>query len=71
MCSLVKYHLKITIITIIFWCLYFFYQSGRCPLHWAASGGHFVIAEYLIDLSVQVDKEDEVSGMGSELLLVI
>ena len=36
-------------------------QSGRCPLHWASSGGRQDIVEYLLRLKVDVDPRDEVN----------
>ena len=37
-------------------------QSGRCPLHWASSGGRLDIVEYLLQLKVDVDARDEVGS---------
>jgi hypothetical protein len=36
-------------------------QDERTPLHWAASGGHLDITEYLILQKAQVDAPDDVS----------
>ena len=43
--------------------LLFLPQSGRQPLHWACSGGHVSVVEYLcVDCSLQdVDVRDGVS----------
>ena len=38
----------------------FILQTARMPLHWAASGGHADIVEFLLSLNVPVDARDEV-----------
>lgn len=35
-------------------------QDERTPLHWAASGGHLDITEYLIRQKADVDATDDV-----------
>ena len=44
-------------------CLTFlWFQSMRMPIHWAASGGHTEMVEYLLNFNVPVDVRDEVNG---------
>lgn len=37
-----------------------YFQTQRMPLHWAASGGHEDIVEFLLKQGVPVDARDEV-----------
>lgn len=37
-------------------------EDDRIPLHWAASGGHLNITEYLLLNGSKVDAVDDVSG---------
>ena len=44
-------------------CLTFlWFQSMRMPIHWAASGGHTDMVEYLLNFNVPVDVRDEVKS---------
>lgn len=36
-------------------------QDSRTALHWACSAGHVDIAQFLLDLGVEVDLKDDVS----------
>ena len=45
-------------------CYYYssdWFQSMRMPIHWAASGGHTEMVEYLLNFNVPVDVRDEVN----------
>ena len=44
-------------------CMFQYFQSGRMALHWACSGGHTDIVEYLVtQCGVDVDVTDEVAS---------
>lgn len=36
------------------------FQSGRVPLHWAASGGQTAVVEFLLSHGVKIDPRDDV-----------
>lgn len=46
-------------------------QDERTPLHWAASGGHLDITEYLIQQKAQVDASDDASILAIFFLLYV
>ena len=37
-----------------------YFQSMRMPIHWAVSGGHTDMVDFLLGLNVPVDARDEV-----------
>lgn len=41
--------------------VFVFSQDSRTALHWACSAGHVNIAQFLLDLGVEVDLQDDVS----------
>ena len=37
-------------------------QSGRMAIHWASSGGHSDVVEYLLSRGVPINSRDEVTN---------
>lgn len=52
---------KLSLYTFVWFWLTPVLQDERTPLHWAASGGHLDITEYLILQKAQVDASDDAS----------